>query len=298
MDQKKVYTIGSNLFEAPKIDPALYLVSTPIGNLKDISLRALETLSAVDYIACEDTRVSRVFFERYGILNKLISYHEHNAHIICSKIIHLLEQNHSIALISDAGTPLISDPGFRLVEDAQNKNLKIYALPGACAFLTALVASGLPPDSFAFLGFLPSKKNARIKKLEDAKHKNITTIFYESPQRLLATLEEALEVFGVNHEAVVARELTKKFEEVKRLPLEKLYEFYQKKESIKGEIVLLFAPFLKTKIYNRDEIDAMLKNALKNKPIRQISQEISGKTGLKKKDLYQRLLFLKDEKRE
>ena len=205
----------------------LILVSTPIGNLSDISNRAIETLNDADIIACEDTRTSAQLFSLIGVkAKKLIPYHEHNADSARPKIIAFLEQGLTVALVSDAGTPLISDPGYRLVRECHQKGITVTTVPGANAVLSALQLSGLPSDAFLFAGFLPNKKTARQDTLQ--KHKNVaaTLIFYETANRLIASLEDILEVLG-NREMAVVREITKKFEEVKSDTVENLLTFYK-----------------------------------------------------------------------
>ena len=208
----------------------LILVSTPIGNLSDISNRAIETLNDADIIACEDTRTSAQLFSLIGVkAKKLIPYHEHNADSARPKIIAFLEQGLTVALVSDAGTPLISDPGYRLVRECHQKGITVTTVPGANAVLSALQLSGLPSDAFLFAGFLPNKKTARQDTLQ--KHKNVaaTLIFYETANRLIASLEDILEVLG-NREIAVVREITKKFEEVKSDSVEKLLTFYPQRD--------------------------------------------------------------------
>jgi 16S rRNA (cytidine1402-2'-O)-methyltransferase len=213
----------------------LYLVATPIGNLADISFRAIETLKTVDLIACEDTRHSRKLLNHYQISNKLISYHEHNETTRSEEFVKLLLEGKSIAVISDAGTPAICDPSFRIVQKANEIGVKVISIPGAVAFVNALIISGLPTDSFYFGGFLPSKKGERITKLSEVKSFSTTLVFYETPHRIARSLIDCLEVLG-NRKAVVVRELTKLHEEVISGSLQELVE---KDLQLKGEIVLI-----------------------------------------------------------
>ncbi|EPR68919.1 16S rRNA (cytidine(1402)-2'-O)-methyltransferase [Cyclobacterium qasimii] len=217
----------------------LYLVPTPIGNLKDITLRALETLQAVDVILAEDTRTSGKLLKHYEIKRPLESYHIHNEHKSISKLIERMEQGTVFALITDAGTPGISDPGFLLVREAIAANIEICSLPGATAIIPGLVNSGLPNDRFVFEGFLPHKKGrkTRIEALEDERR---TMVFYESPYRLLKTLNQLMEVFGPDRTACVSRELTKLHEENVRGSLLELLNYYTE-NTLKGEIVLTVA---------------------------------------------------------
>ena len=215
----------------------LYLVATPIGNLKDISQRALETLRSVDVIACEDTRHSAKLLNAYGISKKLVSYHEHNEKVRSNELIERLLKGDSIALISDAGTPSINDPGFRIVEKARDSGIDIVPIPGPVAFVNAAIVSGLPTERIFFGGFLPSKKGERRKFLESVSAIPATLLFYESPHRLGRSLADAVEVFGRRQGAVV-RELTKLHEEVVTGDLAQLAGRYAK-EAVKGEIVLV-----------------------------------------------------------
>lgn len=219
--------------------PSLYLVGTPIGNLEDISLRALRILKEVAWIACEDTRQTAKLLSHYGISTKTISYHEHNELTRSAELIMHLEQGHSIALVTDAGMPGVSDPGFRLVALAIRHKIPVVPIPGASAFLSALVASGLPTDSFVFHGFLPVKLGQRRKVLESISASPRTHIFYEAPHRLLGTLEDVAEVMGAQRRVVVAREVTKIYEEFVRATAAEVLADFKKREEIRGEITLL-----------------------------------------------------------
>jgi len=216
----------------------LYLVATPIGNLADITHRALQVLSDVDLIACEDTRHTHKLLNHYSINTKTISYHEHNEQQRATELIDRLKQGTNIAVVSDAGTPSISDPGFRLVRAAIENDIPIIPVPGPSALITALIAAGLPTDEFFFAGFLPSRTSARRARLAELQAVPGTLIFYEAPHRLAATLNDAYEILG-EREAVVARELTKLHEEIKRGLLSKLAADYTEKTDIRGEIVVL-----------------------------------------------------------
>ncbi|HEU4510189.1 MAG TPA: 16S rRNA (cytidine(1402)-2'-O)-methyltransferase [Pyrinomonadaceae bacterium] len=216
----------------------LYLVATPIGNLADVTHRALQVLKDVDLIACEDTRHTHKLLQHYGITTKTTSYHEHNEQQRTSYFIDLLKQGSDIAVVSDAGTPAISDPGFRLVRAAIESDVTVVPVPGPSALISALIVAGLPVDEFFFAGFLPSRSNARRTRLEELKSVPGTLIFYEAPHRLAATLKDAYEVLG-EREAVVARELTKLHEEIKRGRLSELAKFYVDEEEPRGEIVVL-----------------------------------------------------------
>ena len=216
----------------------LYLVATPIGNLADITHRALQVLNDVDLIACEDTRHTHKLLNHYGINTKTISYHEHNEQQRAAELIDRLRQGTSIAVVSDAGTPSISDPGFRLVRAAIENEIVVVPVPGPSALIAALIAAGLPTDEFFFAGFLPSRTSARRTRLTELQSIPGTLIFYEAPHRLAATLADAYEILG-EREAVVARELTKLHEEIRRGLLSKLAADYTEKTDIRGEIVVL-----------------------------------------------------------
>ena len=217
----------------------LYLVATPIGNLADITHRALQVLNDVDLIACEDTRHTHKLLSHYGITTKTISYHEHNEQQRATDLIERLKQGTNIAVVSDAGTPSISDPGFRLVRAAIENEITIVPVPGPSALITALIAAGLPTDEFFFAGFLPSRTNARRARLSELQSVPGTLIFYEAPHRLAETLKDACEILG-EREAVVARELTKLHEEIRRGRLSALTADYtDPKQDLRGEIVVL-----------------------------------------------------------
>jgi 16S rRNA (cytidine1402-2'-O)-methyltransferase len=215
----------------------VYLVATPIGNLQDISLRALETLKTVDLIACEDTRHTRKLLTHFGISNKTVSYHEHNETARSEEFAQLLLDGKSIAVVSDAGTPAVCDPSFRIVEKAHEIGAKVVPIPGAVAFVNAVIVSGLPTDAMFFGGFLPSKKGERRARLEEIKNVPATLVFYETPHRIAKSLTDCAEVLG-NRRAAVARELTKMHEEVVRGTLRELAEKYAENPT-KGEIVLV-----------------------------------------------------------
>jgi len=219
------------------LEAGLYIVSTPIGNLEDITLRALSVLKEVDLIACEDTRRTGLLLAHYQIKNRLISYHEYNKLQRTPEILELLRQGKSVALVSDAGTPGISDPGFYLIRAAIEKNYRMIPIPGASAILAGIVISGLPSDRFAFEGFLPKREGRKMKKLEDLKLEPRTMIFYDSPNRVKRTLNDMLEIFS-DRRIVLVRELTKKFEETLRGKISEIIEILEQRE-LKGEIVLI-----------------------------------------------------------
>lgn len=277
---------------ARPLEPALYLVATPIGNLGDITLRALETLAGADVLACEDTRVTRVLLDRYGIQNRPYAYHEHNADEAGPRLLQALEAGKSVALVSDAGTPLVSDPGYRLAQNAIEAGYRVVPIPGASAPLAALVGSGLPNDAFLFAGFLPTKDKARRDRLAELEAVPATMMFFESPHRIAATLVAAADVLGGDRAASVCRELTKTYEEFRRGTLAELARHYADVESVKGEIVLVIGPPPERGVEAAD-VDAILADLARTLPTSKAAAEASRLTGISKKELYQRLLDMK-----
>lgn len=279
---------------SPKNSSILYIVATPIGHLEDITYRAVTILQKVDVILAEDTRHSGQLLARWNIKKPLTPLHEHNERAQIEPLIQRLKNGESMALISDAGTPLISDPGFNLVRSAQEHGIKVVPIPGPSALITALSASGLPTDSFVFQGFLPAKKGDRQKALEALLFETRSLIFYEAPHRLLATLQDMLTVFGAAREAVLARELTKTFETIQRLPLAELLEWSQTTDQARGEIVLLVAGN-KTETPSQGEVETrrLLKILLSELPVKQVAALAAKITGQHKRDLYQLALTLK-----
>ncbi|CAG1014790.1 Ribosomal RNA small subunit methyltransferase I [Rhizobiaceae bacterium] len=286
--------IGQAEIAARPLDPALYLVATPIGNLADITLRALETLAAADVLACEDTRVTRVLLDRYGIRRRAVPYHEHNADEAGPRLVEALLAGQSVALVSDAGTPLVSDPGYRLVERALEAGMRIVPLPGPSSVLAALAASGLPSDTFLFAGFLPVKDGQRRGRLDELKSVPATLVFFASPRRLAESLIAMADVLGDGRRAAVARELTKTFEEFRRGTLGELAERYRDAPSPKGEIVVCVGPPLAREVSGEEDIDRLLLSLAGEMPASKAAAEAARMTGLKKPDLYRRLLELRD----
>lgn len=285
------FAIEGRDFVAPALAPGLHIVATPIGNLADVTLRALRTLAAADIVACEDTRVTRVLLERYGIGRSLFTYHEHNAAEQRPKLLAALAEGRSIALVSDAGTPLLSDPGYRLVQEAAEAGHAIVPIPGASALLAGLVAAGLPTDAFFFAGFLPPKEAGRRKRLAELAAVPGTLVFYESPHRLGAALADMAAVLG-DRPAVVARELTKLYETVRRGPLSALAAAFLKAPP-KGEIVVLVGPPIKA-VPDSETVDGLLRRLLAAGSVKSAAEEAAAATGLPKRDLYQRALALRD----
>ena len=222
--------------------PGLYLVATPIGNLEDITLRAIRVLNQVDLVACEDTRQTQKLLNHYGITTRATSYHEHNEASRAAELVEKLAAGARIAVVSDAGTPGISDPGFRLLSLAIERGIAVVPIPGPAAFVSALVASGLPIKSFSFCGFLPPKSGARKRELEKLRQSSVTNIFYEAPHRVRESLEDVVTLLGNHRQIVVARELTKIHEEFLRGTSAELLKILQNRNEVKGEIVLLIGP--------------------------------------------------------
>lgn len=224
---------------SPRTGAALYLVGTPIGNLEDITLRAVRVLKEVDVIACEDTRQTQKLLNHYGITTRTTSYHEHNEMTRAAELVKYLQEGASVALVTDAGMPGISDPGFRLISLAIRHRVPVVPIPGAAAFLAALVASGLPTDSFRFSGFLPAKSGERRAALETIKGSPRTQVFYEAPHRIVGALVDVVEVLGAERHVVIAREVTKLHEEFLRGRASEVLGILQSREAVKGEITLL-----------------------------------------------------------
>ena len=277
---------------APALAPALYIVSTPIGHLKDITLRALETLAAADIIACEDTRHSRKLLDHYAIASKLTPYHEHNAAKARPALLSALADGKAVALISDAGTPLISDPGFKLVVDAVEQGVSVVPIPGASALLSALVAAGLPTDQFHFAGFLPPKAAARDRAISKLAGVEATLIFYEAPQRIAPALLALSRGLGPDRPACLSREMTKRFEQHVRGTLAELAE-HCAAEPPKGECVVLVSGASQVALIIDDEtVDQMLADAIADIGVKRAADAVAQETGLNKRDLYARAVTL------
>ncbi len=278
---------------AQALDAGLYIVATPIGNLRDITLRALDTLQAADEVLAEDTRVARRLLDAHNVRAKLSPYHDHNGAKRRPEILEKLGEGAAIALISDAGTPMVSDPGWKLSRDALDAGHKVIPVPGASALLAGLVASGMPSDRFMFCGFLPSKSGARKRTATDLASVPGTLVFYETGPRLADSLSDLAEVLGETRQAAVSRELTKLFEETRRGSLRDLADHYTMNGPPKGEIVLLIGPPEKSAVSDED-IDAALQEALKTLSVKQAAAEIATRFDRAKRDIYQRALSLKD----
>ena len=293
-EQRRTYMIGQTEIAARPLDPALYLVATPIGNLADITLRALETLAAADILACEDTRVTRVLLERYGIRQRTTAYHEHNAAEAGPRLLEALSSGKSVALVSDAGTPLVSDPGFRLVGQALEAGIRVVPIPGPSAVLAALTASGLPTDAFLFAGFLPVKDGQRRARLEALRTVPATLIFFESPRRIADTLAAMADVLGEKRLAAIGRELTKTFEETRTGTLAELAAHYRDAATPKGEIVVCVGPPAGADEARPEDVDRLLLSLAGEMPASKAAAEAARMTGGQKALLYRRLVELKD----
>jgi 16S rRNA (cytidine1402-2'-O)-methyltransferase len=276
----------------------LYLVATPLGNLGDISQRALQTLAACDVIACEDSRTTARLMQHYGLKTPRISYHEHSTPAIRAAILQRLSKGERVALVSDAGTPLISDPGYRLVQEAIAQGAYVSALPGPSAPLMALILSGLPTDRFFFQGFLPPKGPARRSLLAGLSTLEATLIFFESPRRLPASLQDMAQVLG-HRPAAVARELTKLFEELRRDTLPALRDHYMDTGPPRGEVVIVVGPPLKEAADSTgqaDDLEAKLALALDHLRLKEAVAQVAAETGLPRKQVYARALNLTGKK--
>lgn len=273
----------------------LSIVATPIGNLGDITFRAVEELKTANLIACEDTRVTRVLLDRYGIAAKTVAYHEHNAAEMRPKLLARLQEGQVVALVTDAGTPCISDPGYKLVRDVVAAGIPVTSLPGPCAAVMAITLAGLPTDRFFFQGFLPPKQAARVKMIQELQHIPATLVFYESPSRLEASLADMRAVLG-EREAAVARELTKKFEEVRRGTLPVLAAHYAEQGAPKGEIVVVVAPpSASASAVSENDIEALLRARLETVSVKEAVAEVASATGTPRAKVYALALRIKDE---
>src|SRR4051794_39159987 len=271
------YLLKGHAHEAPALSAGLHLVATPIGNLRDMTLRALEVLAAADLIACEDTRVTRKLLDHYGIATPMTPYHDHNAEEARPRILARLAAGGRIALVSDAGTPLISDPGFKLVRAAHEAGHAVSVLPGASAVLAALAVAGLPTDRFFFEGFLPAKAGQRQSRIAELAHIPATLVIFETGPRLAASLADLAQGLGAR-QAAICRELTKLHEEARRGDLAGLAAHYADAGARRGEIVLVVAPPAPSAT-PVDDLDAMLRRALERLSVKEAVGEIAAVTG-------------------
>jgi 16S rRNA (cytidine1402-2'-O)-methyltransferase len=276
---------------APEAPPGLYLVATPIGNLSDVTLRALETLAAVEAIACEDSRVTRRLLDRYAITTPLLVYHDHNAEIARPKILARLAAGAAVALVSDAGTPLISDPGFKLVQAAQAAGHAVTAVPGASAVLAALTASGLPTDRFFFEGFLPTREAARRTRIDELADMPATLVFFETGPRIAAMLDDVAARLG-ERPGAVCRELTKLHEEIRHGEVASLALAYRDGAETRGEFVVVVGPPAKSERGEAIDLDGMLERALATASLKDAVEAVVAATGERRRIIYQRALAL------
>lgn len=279
---------------AGKIAAGLHIVATPIGAARDITLRSLDILADADVLAAEDTRNTRRLMDIHGIKlgdRRLIAYHDHNGAKVRPYIIDALKNGGSVAYVSDAGTPMVADPGFDLSRAVIAEGLPVFAAPGASAVLAALCVSGQPTDRFFFAGFAPNKSSARKRFLAEFEAVPSTMVFYESPKRILASLADMIEVYGAERAVSVCRELTKKFEEVVRGSLQEALDNFAARESIKGEIVVVLGPPIKKEI-SEGEITAALESALRKMRVKDAANTVAEQFNLPRKEVYARALAL------
>jgi 16S rRNA (cytidine1402-2'-O)-methyltransferase len=273
------------------LGPGLYLVSTPIGNLRDITLRALDVLGQADRVLAEDTRVTRRLIDAYGLKVELTAYHDHNGERVRPGILDDLEAGARIALVSDAGTPLVSDPGYKLARDAIAAGIPVIAIPGASAVLAALAIAGLPTDCFTFAGFPPQKAGPREAWLEPFRHVPGTLVFYEGVSRLPAMMASLHKILG-NRSAAVCRELTKMHEEARRGPLSELAAHYAEAGAPRGEVVIVVGP-PSADDWDAGRIDAALRAALEDMRVKEAAGHVAEASGWSRRDVYARALALK-----
>jgi 16S rRNA (cytidine1402-2'-O)-methyltransferase len=289
------YLVHGQSVVAPELPAGLHLVATPIGNLRDVTVRALEALAAADLIACEDTRVTRKLLDRYGIATPLTPYHEHNAAEARPKLLARLAAGDAIALVSDAGTPLVSDPGYKLVRAARDMGARVTAVPGASAVLAALTVSALPTDRFLFEGFLPAKEGQRRARIAELKRIPATLVLFETGPRLAAALADLASGLGAR-EAAVCRELTKLYEEVRRGDLATLARDAAAAPEPRGEIAIVVAPPAEEDAAVPLDLDAMIREALSRLSVKAAVAEVAAVTGRPRREVYQRALALGRER--
>ena len=292
-DTRPSYIIGAHRYEAEPLAPGLYVVATPIGNLGDITVRALSTLAAAETVLCEDTRTSGKLMERFAIRTKLSPYHEHNAQKARPHILERLQQGATIALISDAGMPLVSDPGYRLVKEAVELGIPVTACPGPSAVLTGLALSGLPTDRFLFAGFVPQKQGERRRLFEEFAKLKATLIFFESPHRIVETLHDLATALP-GRAVAVTRELTKLHEEVLRGQAQEIAAQLAARAAVKGEITLLVGPPTEDEPVSDADIDTAINDALSTMPASKAASEVAKRFNLNRAGIYQRILSRKE----
>jgi 16S rRNA (cytidine1402-2'-O)-methyltransferase len=295
-DDSNVKPVALKTSEPNLLAPALYVVPTPIGNLRDITLRALDVLTACDTVYAEDTRVAVKLLKAFGLSKPVQRYDEHTHDKTATMIISAIQRRERIALVSDAGTPAISDPGQYLVQTCRQAGIDVIALPGASAVITALSGAGLPTDKFCFFGFLPNKTKARQDALRDSMNRTETVVLFESAARIEALVDDIIAVMGADRSIAVARELTKKFEEYLIGTAAEIKQKIADHQTLKGEIVVLIAGVTAV-TSDVDDIDAMLRNALKSHSVRDAAEMVAKATGIKKQQVYQQALQLHDKNR-
>jgi 16S rRNA (cytidine1402-2'-O)-methyltransferase len=287
---------GAATPEKTQLDPGLYVVATPIGNLGDVTLRALSVLASVDLVLCEDTRITRRLLDRYGLRPKLELYHEHNAASVRPRVLTRLGAGAAVALVSDAGTPLISDPGYKLVQAAIAEGHRVLPVPGASAALAAVVAAGLPTDRFLFGGFLPAKSGQRKARINELAAVPATLVLYETGPRLGQSLRDLAEVLG-ERQAAVCRELTKAFEEVRRGALGDLAAHYSEANAPKGELVVVIGPPAATaSALSPAALDERIAAALEQQSVKDAANAVAMETGVPRRRIYQRALALTSQR--
>lgn len=293
-----IYKVTNSKHEVGKIDlkPGLYIVATPIGNLGDVSLRALETLNSVDQIACEDTRVTKKLLKSFAIATRLTSYHEYNAKRNRPKLIAKMLDGSALALVSDAGTPTICDPGYKLVRESIANNIPITFLPGASALLSGLVLSGLPTDRFYFHGYLAPKQKKRKQELYDLNTIPTTIVIYETSERLMGALEDVLAVLG-NREIAVAREITKLYEEIKRGRVEEILKELYSNQKLKGEYVIVLGPKAAEVVVGDKELSKILLNRMEGMSLKDAVIEVASLTKRSRQEIYKIALAVKKAKK-
>ncbi len=285
---ERTFLLAGQRISAPRPAAGLHVVATPVGNLEDITIRALKVLAGADAILAEDTRQTAKLLERYGIRRPLSSYHEHSSETVRARFIERLKEGAVLALVSDAGTPLVSDPGVKLVRDAIAAGVPVHAVPGPSAALAALTVSGLASERFLFAGFPPQKKQARRRFLEELKDERATLVLFESPHRIAVSLADMAEVLGPRP-AALCRELTKLHEEVLRAPLPELAAEMARRKRVRGEITLVIAPPAEDETgeaASEEAVRAALEEALKELPAGKAAAKVAKRFGLKKGDLY------------
>lgn len=290
----RTYLVAGHVVTAPKAAPGLHLVATPIGNLGDITIRALETLAGADIIACEDTRITRRLTERYGISANLKQYHEHNAEQARPKILQKLAEGASIALVSDAGTPLISDPGFKLVREVTAAGFDVIALPGPSSVLAALAVSALPTDRFFFEGFLPSRQMARRSRLTELSTVDATLVLFESGNRIQDTLADMADIMG-GRDAAICRELTKLHEEISRAPIAELAKTADTLETRGEFVVVIGPPAADAQAMTDGDLDDLLRGALQRDSVKDAVAHAVELSGRPRRAVYARALELARE---